>query len=36
MEKTLPDFDLADLSGARWRLADFKGKATLVGIWATW
>lgn len=35
-EKALPDFNLADLNGARWRLADLKGKATLVGIWATW
>jgi hypothetical protein len=36
MEKTLPDFDLEDLAGRKWRLADFKGKPTLVGIWATW
>jgi hypothetical protein len=36
IEKSLPDFELADLSGAKWRLADFKGKTTLVGIWATW
>jgi hypothetical protein len=36
MEKTLPDFELEDLDGRKWRLADFKGKPTLVGIWATW
>jgi hypothetical protein len=36
IEKKLPEFDLADPGGSRWRLADFKGKATLVGIWATW
>lgn len=35
-EKTLPDFELPDLTGVTWRLADFKGKTTLVGIWATW
>jgi hypothetical protein len=36
LEKALPDFELADLSGVKWRLADFKGRTTLVGIWATW
>jgi hypothetical protein len=36
IEKALPEFELADLSGVKWRLADFKGKTTLVGIWATW
>jgi hypothetical protein len=36
MEKTLPAFELTDLRGATLRLPDFKGKATLVGIWATW
>ncbi|MBE3132613.1 MAG: hypothetical protein IMZ55_04010 [Acidobacteria bacterium] len=36
MEKPLPAFELGDLAGAKWRLADFKGKTTLVGIWATW
>ncbi len=35
-EKALPDFQLTDLSAVQWRLADFKGKTTLVGIWATW
>jgi tetratricopeptide (TPR) repeat protein len=36
IEKRLPEFELADLNGAKWRLADFKGKTTLIGIWATW
>jgi hypothetical protein len=35
-EKPLPAFELGDLAGATFRLADFKGRATLVGIWATW
>lgn len=35
-EKTLPEFELGDLLGKKWRLTDFKGRATLVGIWATW
>jgi hypothetical protein len=36
IDKAVPEFDLTDLSGVKWRLADFKGKTTLVGIWATW
>jgi len=36
LEKPLPGFELGDLAGAKWRLADLKGKTTLVGIWATW
>jgi hypothetical protein len=34
--RKLPDFDLPMLTGTNLRLADFKGRATLVGIWATW
>jgi hypothetical protein len=30
----LPDFEARDLSGKTWRLADLKGKATLVDVWA--
>ncbi len=30
----LPDFEAKDLSGKTWRLADLKGKATLVDVWA--
>jgi hypothetical protein len=36
LEKKLPEFELADLAGRKWHLSDFKGKPTLVGIWATW
>jgi len=33
---TLPDFEAKDLNGKTWKLADLKGKATFVDIWATW
>jgi len=33
---TLGDFEAKDLSGKPWRLADLKGKATLIDAWATW
>ena len=36
MGKPLPTFELADMKGAKWRLADLKGKTTLIGLWATW
>jgi thiol-disulfide isomerase/thioredoxin len=32
----LPAFDLADVKGKRWSLADLKGKVVFVNIWATW
>jgi thiol-disulfide isomerase/thioredoxin len=32
----LPDFDLSDLQGRKWSLADLKGKVVLVNLWATW
>jgi len=32
----LPSFDAKDLKGKTWRLADLKGKATFIDIWATW
>ena len=32
----LPDFTLADASGAKLRLADLKGKPVLINLWATW
>ncbi len=32
----LPDFDLRDIRGRRWRLAKLKGKVTYVNVWATW
>jgi thiol-disulfide isomerase/thioredoxin len=36
MNKQLPDFEISDAAGKTWRLADFKGKVTLVNLWATW
>ena len=35
-EKPLPDFEITDIQGRLWRLADLKGKKTLVNLWATW
>jgi thiol-disulfide isomerase/thioredoxin len=32
----LPAFDLPDTSGRVWRLADLKGKVSLINVWATW
>lgn len=34
--KTLPDFQLTDLSGKTWALANLKGKVVLINLWATW
>lgn len=34
--KTLPAFELADLSGKTWRLKELEGKALLINVWATW
>jgi thiol-disulfide isomerase/thioredoxin len=34
--KPLPDFSVTDAQGKTWRLADLKGKVTLVNLWATW
>jgi thiol-disulfide isomerase/thioredoxin len=35
-KKTLPAFELPDLSGKTWRLKDLGGKAVLINLWATW
>jgi thiol-disulfide isomerase/thioredoxin len=35
-KKTLPAFELSDLSGKTWRLKDLGGKAVLINLWATW
>jgi thiol-disulfide isomerase/thioredoxin len=32
----LPSFSLTDLGGKTWSVADLKGVATLVNVWATW
>jgi thiol-disulfide isomerase/thioredoxin len=34
--KTMPAFDLADLSGKTWSLKNLGGKAVLINVWATW
>ncbi len=34
--RTAPGFALADMDGARHRLADYAGKVVLVNFWATW
>lgn len=36
LAKPLPDFQMFDAAGKTWRLADLKGKVTLVNLWATW
>jgi cytochrome c biogenesis protein CcmG/thiol:disulfide interchange protein DsbE len=36
MAMPLPDFEITDVAGRRWRLADLKGQRTLVNVWATW
>jgi thiol-disulfide isomerase/thioredoxin len=32
----LPDFELTDLKGHYWKLADLRGKVALINLWATW
>lgn len=34
--KTMPAFDLADLTGKSWRLKNLEGKSVLINVWATW
>ena len=35
-DQALLDFELADLQGQTWRLANLKGKVAFINIWATW
>jgi thiol-disulfide isomerase/thioredoxin len=35
-KKTLPAFELSDLSGKTWKLTTLEGKSVLVNLWATW
>ena len=32
----LPEFDLTDLQGRKWTLANLKGKVAFINLWATW
>jgi thiol-disulfide isomerase/thioredoxin len=32
----LPEFELTDLDGRKWSLADLKGKVAFINVWATW
>ncbi len=32
----LAAFDLTDLTGRKWSLADLKGKVAFINLWATW
>ncbi len=34
--KTVPAFELADLSGKTWKLTTLEGKSVLINLWATW
>jgi thiol-disulfide isomerase/thioredoxin len=34
--KTIPTFELSDLSGKTWRLKELAGKTILINVWATW
>ena len=34
--KKAPDFEMADYTGKKVRLADYKGKVVFVNFWATW
>jgi thiol-disulfide isomerase/thioredoxin len=34
--KTMPAFELADLTGKTWRVKTLEGKSVLINVWATW
>ena len=35
-KKSIPDFELSDLSGKIWRMKELNGKWVLIDVWATW
>jgi thiol-disulfide isomerase/thioredoxin len=35
-DTALPEFELMDLEGRKWSLADIKGKVAFINLWATW
>lgn len=35
-KKSIPDFELSDLSGKTWRMKELNGKWVLIDVWATW
>lgn len=34
--RSIPAFELTDLSGKTWQLKELKGKTVLIDVWATW
>jgi thiol-disulfide isomerase/thioredoxin len=36
IDKTLPEAALPLVGGGQWRIAELKGKRTLINVWATW
>jgi thiol-disulfide isomerase/thioredoxin len=34
--KTIPEFELSDMSGKTWKLKELDGKTLLINLWATW
>ena len=34
--KTIPEFELSDMSGKTWKLKELNGKTLLINLWATW
>lgn len=36
LNRTIPQFSVSDQNGEKWSLDSFKGKTTLINIWATW
>jgi hypothetical protein len=32
----LPSFEIADIQGKTWKMADLKGKVVLLNVWASW